>query len=81
MWQKAHSHFLEVLSVSHKLQNCTKSTVIGTMKSGNKVTVRLSVGCRNAPILQHSGGRRAGRKHTQPTLRHKVPGINEIRNS
>lgn len=77
MWQKAHSHFLEVFSVSHTLQNCTKSTLIGTMKSGNKVTVRWSVG-----MLIFSSTVEAGRLvgNTQPTLRHKVPGINEIRN-
>jgi len=49
-------------------------------KLGNKVTIRLSVGCVSVHILQHGGGIRVGRKHTRPTLRHEVPGSEEMRN-
>lgn len=78
MWQKTHSHLLKVLSVFHMLQYCTKSTIIRTMKSGNKVTVRWSVGMPTFSSTVEAGGLVG---NTQPTLRHKMPGINEIRNS
>lgn len=48
------------------------------MKSGNKVTVRWSVGMLIFSSTVEAGGLVG---NTQPTLRHKVPGINEIRNS
>lgn len=39
------------------------------------------MGCGDAHIFQYRANVSAGRKRTQPTLRHEVLGINEIRNS